>query len=197
LIFVTSSQHTIEMPNYRGDPDVAAVAFVGGFNDFGGGRYSVANFEHKAAVLNPHIAARFFSWRHRRTLSNWINERHGASLVVGQSLGGFVAARTAIANPGKIGVLITVDPVSPVSLVSPLNFTWQTLCNSVGTWIAVAQRRRWILARAANWWGPGPEEIADRFVATNFAHGDFFSTMDYLRKLGGVLPNHVNWDIPR
>src|SRR5947207_305749 len=112
------------------DAGKRSVVFVGGFNDSGGGRYSVANFAREAAYLNPHVAVQFFSWRERRAASDWIKVRQDSPVVVGQSLGGYVAARVAIANPGKIGALITVDPVSPASLMWPLDFTWQAVRDS-------------------------------------------------------------------
>lgn len=172
-----------------------SIAFVGGFNDAGGGRHSVANFAAAAAELNPDAAVRFFAWNGMKSLSAWIRDPHIAIGVIGQSLGGYMAARCALANPGRIGMLVTIDPVSPVSTLSPLDFTWEQLRDSVGYWLDVVQRRNRILALGANWWGEKPARFADGFVSTDFSHGDFFSTIAQLRKTGGLLPDSLNWNV--
>lgn len=172
-----------------------SIAFVGGFNDSGGGRYAVANFANRAASLNPGANVRFFPWHLAGLLSAWLAERPSTTAVIGQSLGGYVAAKAAVANPGRIETLVTVDPVSPASALCPLNFTWEELRDCVGRWFHVVQRRNAILVRGAHWWGNAPAHIADGFVSTDFSHGDFFSTMHYLKNAGGVLPVRFNWNV--
>lgn len=171
-----------------------SIAFVGGFNDSAGGRYAVANFAAGAARVNCAASVRFFPWNRTRSLSAWIRERHSTTAVIGQSLGGYVAAKVAVANPGRIETLVTVDPVSPAWML-PSNFTWEQLRDCVGRWFHVVQRRNWILARAAHWWGDAPAQFADGFLATDFSHGDFFSTMRYLKNAAGLLPDRFNWNV--
>lgn len=170
-----------------------SIAFVGGFNDSGGGRYAVANFAAGAARLNPGASVRFFPWNQSSSLSAWIGERRSTTAVFGQSLGGYVVAKVAVANPDRIETLVTVDPVSPAWV--PLDFPWEQLRDCVGRWFHIVQRRNRILACAAHWWGKVPAPFADEFVSTDFSHGDFFSTMRYLKDVRGLLPDRFNWNV--
>jgi pimeloyl-ACP methyl ester carboxylesterase len=173
----------------------SSIAFVGGFNDAGGGRYAVANFAAEAARLNPGASIRFFPWNSAGSLSAWITRRPRTTAVIGQSLGGHIAAKVAVANPGRIETLLTIDAVSPPSLSVARDFTWANLRESVERWFHVVQRRNRILALAAQWWGDAPAPFADGFASTNFSHGDFFSTMQYLKNTGRFLPEQFNWNV--
>jgi len=182
-----------ELHNEPSSRDGISIGFVGGFNDSGGGLFAVANFASGAARLNPEASVGFFPWNKAGSLSAWIRERRRATAVIGQSLGGHVAANIAIAYPGRIETLVTIDPVSP-PFFAP-RFTWEELRNSVTRWIHIVQGRSRILAFAAHRWGDAPAPFADGFVATDFSHGDFFSTIRHLKGTEGLLPGGFNWNV--
>ena len=170
-----------------------SIGFVGGFNDSGGGRFAVASFAAFAASLNPATSVGFFPWNRHASLSVWIKGRRRTTAVIGQSLGGHIAANIAIANPGRIETLVTIDPVSP-AFCAP-RFTWEQLRDSVSRWLHIVQRRSRILAWSAHRWGDTPAEFADGFVATDFSHGDFFSTIRHLKNTKGLLPGGFDWNV--
>lgn len=107
------------------------------------------------------------------------------------------SASLAVANPGTIDLLITIDPVSEGSLFGS-GFFFSDIRNSVGTWIDASQQDSIISLLSGiglvTQWGSGVNGYATQFVPTDYSHGDFPYTMNYLYT-HGYLPSGLNWEI--
>lgn len=105
--------------------------------------------------------------------------------LIGHSWGGDTAAKAAVANPGKVRLLITIDPVS----ISRPDF--KKVKGSVGTWVnvyAAGNPESSILENGLQGglasvigreWGDAPKGRADIFISAPYNHADFTRMMFY------------------
>ncbi len=111
--------------------------------------------------------------------------------LIGHSLGGHTVTEIALANPGKINVLVTVDPVTrpgpanPRARPKPLPSSdyFKKVRNSVGTWINVNAEARGstignISAGIGGPWNNRPKDFAHLFVLAPHDHEYFDNMMD-------------------
>ena len=101
--------------------------------------------------------------------------------LIGHSWGGDTAARVAIDNPGRVSVLVTVDPVTTFGTTpdfSPLH-------TSVGAWININAAGKPNRGDASNViatfgrWGNDPNRYATLHRSVPYNHGDFSGIMGY------------------
>jgi hypothetical protein len=108
--------------------------------------------------------------------------------VIGHSLGGATATEVALANPGRINKLITVDPVGPIYVgrdpkigVPVYDFPdYGKVNSSVGKWVNIRATGQPgnddssnAIARMGGRWKDSPRGYADVFIPAPYNHGDF------------------------
>ena len=96
--------------------------------------------------------------------------------LIGHSYDGDTAAEVALALPGRINMVITIDPVS---LIKP---DYQQLSTAT-TWIDVNAvggsifQRSNIIAGFGGAWGSGPNGVAAAYLPVNTVHANFSGMM--------------------
>lgn len=200
---LTTSAGTLYYFSNSGAVSDDPALLIGGLNDTGGGAGSVANYAIAFAEANPGTLVNYLSWDQAVSGAGqaWLDALPNDVDVtmIGQSLGGWIAADLAAKNPGTIDTLITIDPVSPGWLPSSAaDNIFQEVRASVGTWIDATQQNFGISLLSGlgfvTQWGNEVNGYASSFVQTSYAHGDFPYTMQYLY-MNGYLPAGLNWDI--
>jgi pimeloyl-ACP methyl ester carboxylesterase len=131
--------------------------------------------------------------------------------LIGHSLGGATAAQVALANPGKINVLVTVDPVGPINVgrdpvtnVHILEFPdYERVSESVDTWININAGETpestffddFIngnnVAEVGGKWGGDPEGDADIYLNPELDHGDFDGMLRYVDQNTGKSAEEI------
>jgi len=115
--------------------------------------------------------------------------------IIGHSYGGSTAAGAILANPGRVGVLVTIDPVGDDRV------DYDTIQSSVGNWINVNAVRRPdssrfalgnIVAYLGGSWDNDPQGHADTFISAPFDHPDFNSMMNHPSVNGFSAVNILN-----
>jgi pimeloyl-ACP methyl ester carboxylesterase len=174
--------------------DAFAIIFFGGLGD--SLTQKVVAFSKETARLHPRVTTRYWTWRQWRSAIRWIQELPGGSplALVGHSFGGDAAGRVALALPGRVNLLITVDPVS---VFRP---GIRRLGRSVAAWVNVGRiaptRTARLAEKMGGSWQLQPRRHGSLFIASCLPHNDFaglmwekaegsFSAMDALNEFAG------------
>jgi len=151
------------------------VIFVGGAGDTESN--IVSGYEAEFEKTHD-IIAKYFTWDQKDEIIDYVKglDANDPVTLIGHSYGADTAAEVALALPGRINMLITIDPVS---LFSPSYAKLAT----VTTWIDVnavggsSLERSNLIAGLGGAWGSGPSGYAAGYIPVNTIHADFGTMM--------------------
>jgi RHS repeat-associated protein len=177
----------ISEQNGQNSQSADPVLFFGGAEDGTnmGDSGIVSVYAKQFADAHPDTITRYFNENQRNEAFDYIlSLPEGTTITaVGHSWGGDNAAAVAEHLPGRIGLLITIDPVS---WFTP---SYSTVRASVGVWMDVnAAPSRPNFSDIVQWigsgWGTGPKGHATTFMSVDTNHGDFPGMMRALGTYG-------------
>jgi LysM repeat protein len=176
-----------------------SVAFMGGFLDRDNGSTAnrVIDYQAEFARLNPNTPSAYFTHDDIGGLARWMQTQTANNqqvALVGQSLGGANMAEMSLAFPGKVPLLVTIDPVEGSALVPVAGLaTIPQISESVGRWIDVDGAPA--LTDVAGVWGHLPETLGGNnveFFDPAYTHGDIGTNMNFLID-NSTLPSVLAW----
>ncbi|GGF51382.1 hypothetical protein GCM10011611_67300 [Aliidongia dinghuensis] len=181
------------------------VIFIGGAGDSGSG--IVKNYAAQFARDNRDLIVQYFTHDQGDNVIAYINglDPSAPVSVVGHSWGGDTAMEVANALPGRISVLVTIDPVG-----SGGTSFLRSVGQNVGLWINVNavggssfDGGNFVAGGLAALYGGGaynnnPRPYADMFLTLNNTHGDFSGMMNgvghWIGPVRNVLTGQVGND---
>ena len=164
-VVVTARADTVGPPH---------IIFIGGAGD--GPHGIVGTFAHNFGLSHPDAVVRYFNWNQKGDVEDYINSLDSTAsiTVIGHSYGGDTGAEVAKDMPGRIDVLITVDPVGHVG-----NSFLTAVSQSVNVWIDVNStggssfERSNIIAGLGGSYGSSPQGFSTEFMPVAVPHWDF------------------------
>jgi pimeloyl-ACP methyl ester carboxylesterase len=118
--------------------------------------------------------------------------------ITGHSLGGNTAAQAVVRNPGRVSILVTIDPVGGDEV------DYSKIQSSVGNWINVnaagkpdrvfSDRFRLdnLAAGVGGPWNVSPQDYADIYISAPYNHADFNAMIRYQGANGRSAQDMLN-----